>query len=278
LDDNGATDYLAAALRVADTRRQPGMISFSCTRPGGFTDEMAQRCLASLSLLASLIDTHVSEIIAASLLDVYLGHDAGQRVLQGAVKRGDGETIPAVICFADLRNFTTLSDQLPREQLLALLDTYFACVVGAVHEQGGEVLKFIGDAVLAIFRVSPGEEAAACAAAIAAAHGAQTAVATASAERAAAGLSSIDFGLALHLGEVMYGNIGGPDRLDFTVLGPAVNVASRIEGLCGRLGQSLLVSDAVARHAGGVFLDLGEHALKGVSVPIRLWAPGSGPR
>lgn len=277
LEASGATDYIALALHVADRHRHPGSISFSCSLPGGFTDEMLQRALASVTLLAPLIDTHLSETIAASLLDVYLGPHAGPRVLRGAVQRGDGETIPAVICFADLRNFTSLADRLPQSDLLGLLNDYFGCVVGAVHAHGGEVLKFIGDAVLAVFRAAPGEEASACEAALTASREAFTAAGVVNDERVAAGKYPMEFGIALHLGEVMYGNIGGPDRLDFTVIGPAVNVTSRIQGLCARLSRRVLVSEAVAQRVEGALEDLGEHDLKGVDVPVRIFSPGMGP-
>jgi adenylate cyclase len=273
LERQGFSDYLACGVRSAVASHTPATITFATRAQDGFSTEQLDRCLASTQLLALHLDAHTAERIAAGLADVYLGKGAGSRVLRGAVKRGDGESIPAAICFTDLRDFTTLSDQLPREALLELLNAYFDCVVGAVQAQGGEVLKFIGDAVLAIFRASDASRRDACANALTAAKDAFARAAAANGEREAMGRHPIEFGMSIHVGEVMYGNIGGPDRLDFTVIGPAVNVSSRIQGLCRSLDRSLLVSDTFMAAAGVEAEDLGLHALKGVSNPVRIFSP-----
>lgn len=273
IEQQGFTDYLAVAMHGSGGIAQPTVISFATRAAGGFTDDTLHRVLSSLDLLAPLIDTHVAERIAEALLGVYLGPGAGARVLRGAVKRGDGENIPAAICFADLRDFTSMSDRLPRDVLLELLNTYFDCVVGAVQTNGGEVLKFIGDAVLTVFRADEGAQGEAARAALTAAKDAFARAASVNVARAAEQKPLVDFGMSIHVGEVMYGNIGGPDRLDFTVIGPAVNVASRIQGLCRSLSRTLLVSEQFVRSAGSDAEDLGEHLLKGVAHPIRLYAP-----
>jgi adenylate cyclase len=275
LDAEGFSDYLIASQKFSNPQRIPGAVSISTHLPGGFTDEMLSRFLASQALIAPLIDSHLSERIASTLLDVYVGPNAGQRILAGAIRRGDGETIPAAICFADLRSFTTLSDRLPRQELLELLNAFFECVVDSIHAHGGEVLKFIGDAVLAIFRASPGHEKDASRAALASAQQIFLRANELNPQRKAAGKESIEFGMAIHFGEVMYGNIGSNDRLDFTVIGPAVNVCSRIQGLCGRLDRSLLLSKSliVTAECQDEVDDMGAHELKGVSSEVHIFAP-----
>jgi adenylate cyclase len=249
-------------------------VSWSTRTPGGFTDAQLQALLATLVYFAPLLDTHAAQRIGGGLLKVYLGANAGSRVIEGAVRRGDGGEIRAAICFTDLRGFTSLSDRLPRAELLELLNSYFDCVVAAVHAHGGEVLKFIGDAVLAIFRVADNTDAAAnvaCQAALQAAHDAFTRGAAANLARP--GRQPIEFGTAIHIGDVEYGNIGAADRLDFTVIGPAVNLASRLQGLCRTLGQPLLVSEAFAQACSESCNDLGDHQLKGVAAVVKVFAP-----
>ncbi len=179
----------------------------------------------------------------------------------------------AVVCVTDLRDFTRSSETLPQAELLRLLDDAFEPLVGAIHAHGGEVLKFIGDAVLAVFRVddvqAPRE---ACDRAVAAAREAMARLAAVNVGRRGAGLEEIRCGLGLHLGDVVYGNIGAPDRLDFTVIGAAVNQVSRIEGLCKVLGRPAIASEAVALNSTAALVDLGEHALRGVDRPLRLFA------
>lgn len=271
----GFTDYLIASIAPA-AGRLVSAVSWATRTPGGFTEIQLQRLLATLVYFAPLLDTHAAQRIGGGLLKVYLGGDAGARVMEGAVRRGDGGEIRAAICFTDLRGFTALSDRLPRAELLELLNAYFDCVVAAVHAHGGEVLKFIGDAVLAIFRIADDTEAAAEAACLAALHAAQDAFARgAAANSARPGCQPIEFGTAIHIGDVEYGNIGAADRLDFTVIGPAVNLASRLQGLCGNLGQPLLVSEAFATTCAASFDALGDHQLKGVAATVKVLIPAA---
>lgn len=209
--------------------------------------------------------------MARTLLDTYVGRQSGGRVLDGQIRRGMGETVRAVIWLCDLRGFTSLSESLPRDALIETLNQYFGPMCDAVEANTGEVLKFIGDAMLAIFAV--GEDAAtACRRALAAARTAQEDLAAANWQRTTAGLPPINYGIALHVGDVMYGNIGSDTRLDFTVIGPAVNLTARIELMCKELDRSLLLSAEFAR-ASGIEADLlGEFVLKGVGAKQRIYA------
>ena len=201
--------------------------------------------------------------MARTLLDTYVGRQAGGRVLAGQIRRGMGETINAVIWLSDLRGFTSLSESSPRDELIEMLNRYFGPMCDAVEASGGEILKFIVDSLLAIFPIEL-DAAAACRRALEAAHAAGIAIEAENLLRTASGAPQIDYGLALHVGDVMYGNIGGDARLDFTVIGPAVNLTSRIESMCKDLQRSPLLS-AEFVHASGVRAELlGEFALKGV--------------
>jgi len=198
---------------------------------------------------------------------------AGRRVLEGAIRRGSGETIPAAIWFCDLKGFATLSETLPDQVLIDLLNAYFDAVTQAIESQGGEILKFIGDAVLAIFQPCDGDEAGAAARAMVAANEALERLRMANSERTAVGAPEIECGIALHVGDVLYGNVGGANRLDFTVIGRAVNLASRIESLTRELARPVLVSDAFAAAHGGDFEDLGQFDLKGIAEARSVLAP-----
>lgn len=270
LRQQGFTDYLAYDLGGGVVNRV-NVVSYATKQPGGFSATQLLHLLSLRPLLALVVESHVEKRVAITVLQTYLGEDAGNRVLAGQVQRGQGETIRAVVSFSDLRNFTGLSDRLPRQALLDLLDDTFDCVVGAVTDQGGEVLKFIGDAVLTVFRVQPGDEERACRAARAAAAGLFERLAEKNASRGGHERPLLDLGLSLHLGEVHYGNIGGATRLDFTVIGPAVNLASRVQGLCPKLGRRVLVTGEVARHLPGHVDALGPHALKGIAAPVEVF-------
>lgn len=202
----------------------------------------------------------------AALLEAYLGRRSAARVLAGALRRGTGETISAALLAADLRDFTALSEATEPTAMIAALDAWFDRVAGAVHAFGGEVLKFIGDGVLAIFPVT-GVPADACEAALRAVAAARAGMAHLDAARQAEGLPPLPFGAALHLGEILWGNVGAADRLDFTAIGPAVNLVSRLEGLCRPLGRSVLISGAVAAELSTPLVPLGEHMLRGIAAP-----------
>jgi adenylate cyclase len=271
LDQGGFTDYVVAGIPPVARAAAHAALSWSTRAPGGFSPDATALCLASLALLTPLLDTHVARLIARSVMKVYLGADAGGRVLDGSVRRGDGESIRAAVSFTDLRDFTALSDRLSRDELLELLNAYFDCVVDAAEANGGEVLKFIGDAVLTIYRAEAAGEREAGLAALAGARAAFARAVVANESRG--GLTKIDFGTSIHVGEVMYGNIGSAARLDFTVIGPAVNLASRIQGLCRSVGRPLLVSEAFVAATGADCDDLGVRALKGVARDVRIFSP-----
>src|SRR5467141_1449791 len=206
----------------------------------------------------------------AALLEAYLGRRSAAQVLAGRLRRQTGETIRAVLLYGDLRDFTAMSEAMAPEAVVAALDAWFDRIAGAVHAFGGEVLKFIGDGVLAIFPVT-GTPAEACEAALRAVVAARAGMAHLDATRQAQGLPPLPFGAALHLGEILWGNIGAVDRLDFTAIGPAVNLVSRLEGLCRPLGRSVLISGAVAAETTTPLVPLGEHGLRGIAAPCAVF-------
>src|SRR5262249_6677147 len=212
-----------------------------------------------------------ARVTLAALLEAYLGRRSAARVQAGALARGSGESILAALLCADLRNFTALSEATDPTAMIATLDGWFDRVAGAVHAFGGEVLKFIGDGVLAIFPVA-GIPAEACDAALRAVAAARAGMFHFDKARQAQGLPPLPFGAALHLGEILWGNIGAADRLDFTAIGPAVNLVSRLEGLCRPLGRSVVVSGAVATEPTIPLVPLGEHTLRGIAAPCAVFA------
>ena len=214
----------------------------------------------------------------AALLDAYLGRRGAEQVLAGRSRREIGETIRAVLLCGDLRGFTEFSESSAAEAVVAALDAWFDRIAGAVHAFGGEVLKFIGDGVLAVFPVGDRPPSAACDAALRAVGAALAGMAHLNQVRNRQGLPSLDFGLALHLGEMLWGNVGTADRLDFTAIGPAVNLVSRLEGLCRPLGRRVLMSGAVAAETTTPLVALGEHHLRGIATPCAVFAlPEAGP-
>jgi adenylate cyclase len=263
----GCTDYFAQALPFAN-----GEVSYlSCASrvQGGFS-ELALAILRELApALAQRVELESGYHATRALLEVYLGPNAGARVAQGGFRRGSGELIDAAIWFSDLRDFTVISDRSAPDAVVRLLDEYFERVAGAVMDHGGEVLKFVGDAILAIFPAE-GQRTAACNRALAAADSALDALVTLNATRLARDDAAIAMGLALHVGPVMYGNIGARNRLDFTVISAAVNEACRLESLCKPLATTLIMSEAFVRAAAlANARDLGLHTLKGVSAQVR---------
>lgn len=244
--------------------------SWSTDRPGGFGHALAELRQA-LPVFGLAMKTAVFTEMAEDLMTTYVGKETGRRILHGDVHRGDVRRLQAAIMLSDLRGFTALSDQIPSEDMVALLNTYLDTICAAVHANGGEVLKFLGDGLLAVF-TQPDEAKAA--AALAAGQTAQKAVQKLNNQREREEQPLMPLDTALHLGEVSYGNIGAEDRLDFTVIGPAVNEAARMEAACGDLGYSLLVSEALAGALDGNIsglTDLGMHELRGVSQPRRLY-------
>ncbi len=257
LKDQGISDYVVLPVAFSDGR--PNAMTFATRAPNGFSDDQVAAMSAAVPVLAPLLEVQSLRRISRTVLETYLGAATGPRVLAGTIQRGDVEMIDAVLWFCDLRGFTGLSEALPPTQVIGLLNGYFEAVCGALEAHGGEVLKFIGDAVLAIFPLGDGTDVAAvCARAVAASRDAVAAV-------AATGDARIRFGIALHLGQVVYGNIGAPDRLDFTVIGPPVNKVTRIEGLCAGLGRTLLTSSDFAAACGLPARPVGSFALKGIA-------------
>jgi adenylate cyclase len=218
------------------------------------------------------MERRVLRRIAVDLLDVYVGRNAGERVFEGRIERGHAETIRAAIGFCDLRGFTALSESEPREVVIEALNAWFDCVAAAVDPRGGEILKFLGDGMLVIFALGE-DEAGACDRALDAALEAVAAVGALNEARAAQGLWPLAFGSALHVGEVAYGNVGSRTRLDFTVIGPAVNHASRLQDLTKQLDRPILLSGDFAARTRRPLAPLGEHRLRGMAAPVPVYAP-----
>jgi adenylate cyclase len=261
----GATDYLATPLFFTDGSVHGA--TWTTRRPGGFTDAQIAGLDAILASLTRMIEILTLRQLASSFLDIYVGNQGGSRILSGQIRRGHTKTINATIWLSDMRGFTSLSDRLPPQELIDLINGFFDCQVPAILERGGEVLKFMGDGLLAIFPIT-GDDAETrrlCEATLAAALEARAMVAGRLGSPGDRGVEGVRFGLALHVGQVMYGNIGGGNRLDFTCIGPAVNLAARIEKLCSGLGRTILASDAFARHCSPTnFVSVGDFALPGV--------------
>jgi len=262
LRQQGVTDYLAQPLAFINGENHA--VTWATFRPGGFSRKEISALKAIRTPLARVSEVYALRRTATNLLDTYVGHQAGARILSGQIRRGDTESIHAAIWLADLRGFTTLADTMPGDQLIALLNAYFDCLVTAIHNHGGEVLKFMGDGLLAIFPTSADrDEAEVCSESMAAAREARVLMTELNRRRAEAGEPILQYGLALHVGEVLFGNIGGAARLDFTAIGPAVNLAARLEALAGRMGRTTIVSSSVARHCGAALVPLGWHELRG---------------
>ena len=266
----GTTDYLALPLPFSDGSWKA--VTYATRRPGGFTEAEVTLLQALTGPLAVVLEIQTLHRTALTLLDTYVGPIAGRRVLDGVIKRGMFESINAVIWFCDLRGFTELSEKLPGNEIISLLNDYFGAMTGVVERHGGEVLKFIGDALLAIFPLGGEDGPAAPQRALAAAQSVQADIESLNDAPARAGQPIIRFGLSLHPGEVLYGNIGGESRLDFTVIGQAVNVATRIESLCKELNRPVLVSGDFVKLCGGAFEFLGVFPLKGVGTDFPVYA------
>ena len=270
LKDEGATDYVA--LPLIFTNGRVDALSVVSDADGGFSMGDLDRMFLLQFAFTRLVEIHSLRDTATYLLDAYVGRAAGQRILAGEVRRGEGQTIEAVIWTCDLRGFTRASDSLPRDAIIALLNDYFDTMGALVTSAGGEILKFMGDGMLAIFPVAADKRAETASRAARAAASAVDAILVLNRVRAAEGEPPVRFGLALHIGEVMFGNIGASQRLDFTVIGPAVNHAARLEKLCGPLDRSVLLSSTLAALLpAGEFELLGEHAMKDIDVPQRIY-------
>lgn len=262
---DGFTHYLGLALPFADGSYKG--LTLQTKREGGFSAQERGLLRDLVPPLAATVEHHVQRRLAQTLMDTFVGQRAGRRVLEGQIHRGDGDTIRAVIWMSDIRGFTSLAEDRPPQQVIGLLNRSFEAVTRAILGNGGEVLKFIGDAVLGIFPVEVDAQAA-----VTRAEAAERDLRAAMA--ATDWPEAVRIGVAMHLGEVFYGNIGGPDRLDFTVIGAAVNLVARVEGLCAVLGEPVLVTGDVARLSCRTYRDMGRHPVKGVADPVAVFAPG----
>ena len=274
--DQGMTDYLAFRERVGESSllgEGEGMVaSWTTDAPGGFSDAHVGMLTGIMPALTLAFMLRTTNRTARTLIATYLGKDAAERVLAGNIVRGRAQTIRAIVWYSDLMGFTRISDTTTPDVVLAMLNDYAEAQVEEIENHGGHVLKFIGDGILAIF---PDEDTTrACRHALDAAVNLRRRIAALNARRGAAGLPVTDTHLALHVGELLYGNLGSPRRLDFTVLGSAVNVAERIEALCSSLDQQVIVSWAFAEATGAArsrLVSLGRYAMKGIAQPQELF-------
>lgn len=279
----GATDYVAIATSFGSERKiaiMDGiMSSWTTDAASGFHDDQVAILRRAMRPLAISLKAAALTYIAETLVQTYLGRDAGQRVLHGQIARGVPDRIKAVLWFSDLRGYTKISDTAAPDQIIPLLNDYAETIIGAIHEQGGDVLKLMGDGVLAIFNFE--NRSRACCQALAAAATAASNIAALNRRRAASVLPITDMYLGLHVGDVFYGNVGSADRLDFTVVGPAVNEVSRIASMCRSVDRPLLLSSAFVEALGAdapPLASVGRFALRGVGQAQDLFTldPGRG--
>ncbi len=267
----GFADYMVLPAPFSDGSFKA--MSFATRSRDGFRDSDVALLTQVMPAVALIMELITSYRTSRTLLTTFLGQQIGERVLKGQVRRGQADEIPAVIWFSDLRGSTPLAEALEPRAFLDLLNAYLECMAEAVLEHDGEVLRFIGDAALGIFPITADNPVGpTCARAIKAGRSAIGRMEALNNERRQAGLPSVEFGVGLHVGDVLYGNIGAATRLEFTVIGAAANEAARIEGLCKTLGHRLLVSDKVATHVPERVTDLGLHALRGVGSEVRIFS------
>jgi adenylate cyclase len=266
----GGTDYYATPMKVAFGRTPA--ITFMTDRPAGFTDADIDKFDRLLDYMAPIVESRIGIRLSQTLLETYLGRIVGEQILDGLIKRGDGREINAVLWFSDLRDFTGLNERLPASDVLELLNNYLQLVGDALTANGGEILKFIGDGVMAYF---PADDALflpyVTNSAIAAARRLMSDIEAANEARAAGGLDPVRFGVGLHVGPVTFGNVGTEDRLDFTVIGPAVNRASRLESLTKELHVPVLASAEFNAASTVPLKSLGMHPLRGVAEPVEVF-------
>ncbi len=260
----GGTDYAAFPLLFTDGTIH--VATWSTREPGGFTAKQFSDLESVIAPLARVAEIRALRRTAGNLIDTYVGHQTGERILAGKIRRGYIEAIRAAIWLSDMRGFTTLSERLPPQALIDRLNLYFGCQVPAILDHGGEVLKFMGDGLLAIFPITgDGDAGEVCRRTLSCALEVRTRIAEL--PRKAEDEDPIRFGLALHVGEVMYGNIGGGNRLDFTCIGPAVNLAARLEKVAAKVGETIVASADFAGHFPDQFTRLGEFPVAGFAAP-----------
>lgn len=266
---NGLTDYVAWPLYHTLGKRH--IVTFATGRRGGFDPAHIVALKKLLPVLALVSEIRIKNRLARTLLETYVGSHAGELILAGATRRGTGTTVRAAIMICDLRDFTKISDNWPRDDVIDLLNDYFDAMSEPIARHGGEILKFIGDGLLAIF---PLQDPNACANLLHAVTEARQAMAALNERNNATGRAPLNYGIGVHVGDVMYGNIGSASRLDFTVIGPAVNMASRLEALTKQLGRKVLLSRDFAELVQPKFEleHVGKHEVRGFSDPIELFA------
>ena len=266
----GMTDYVALPMVFASGTTN--VITLATAAPGGFSDYDLERFTALANLLAPVYEVINLRRTTLGLLNTFVGQRISERILQGQVKRGDGERIEAAFWYSDLRGFTTLSETLPTDQLLQLLNDYFEYCAAAAAARGGEILQFIGDAILIVFEIrKPEDEARVCDAALDAAVDAFASIAVVNHRRRRSGQAPIEFGLGLHLGSVTHANVGSPDRLSFNVVGPAVNMTARIQEMTKETGVPLLLSDNFARLISRPLRSVGRFDMRGIAKTSELF-------
>lgn len=277
LHAEGATDYLAFAVNFHHDDDREGMLgSWTSDRPHGFSEGELRALLRIRDRLGVACKMAIRGKLAHNILTTYLGADAGGRVLSGQIKRGDGETIQAAIWYADLRGSTRMADTMSRQGFIDTLNSYFETIGRAVTDQGGEILSFVGDAMLAIFPAVNGESMAGpCEQAFTAALDARARLEAANAGRADDALPPLDCVIGLHVGDVMFGNVGAEDRLTFSVFGAAVNEVVRVEHLCKSLNEPVLASREFTACLDTEWRALGEHDLAGFTRPVAVCAPAA---
>jgi adenylate cyclase len=271
----GVTDYLAFVVQF-ETGRRTGMLGSWATDHGaGFSDDDIAVLIHVQRSLAVATKMAIKNQLMRNVVKTYLGKNAGKRVLRGQIKRGDVETIKAAIWYADLRSSTVMADTLPRQEYIETLNTFFEATGGSVTQHGGQILSFIGDAILAIFPVDTkgNTPEVVCERALDAASLARSRVHETNIARGMAGKSPLDFGVGLHLGEVTYGNVGTPSRLTFSVFGAAVNEVARLDSLTKDLGEPVLVTKAFADTLAHDWRPLGQHSMKGVGRKMKVFSP-----
>ena len=266
----GVTDYIALPLLYTDGSVHAS--SWTTKQPGGFSDEQLNALRSMVRPLARLVEIVSLQRTAAVLLDTYVGNRAGERIMGGQIRRGHTDTMHAAIWLSDLRGFTALSDRLPAETVVDILNHYFDCQVSAIRTHGGEVLKFMGDGLLAVFPIAEadGDSRRVCGQVLEAARESRASVAALNYPIGET-VERFRFGVALHVGKILYGNIGGGNRLDFTCIGPAVNLAARLEKIAGRLNRTIVASEGFAGICAGGWAELGEFPIAGFTRAERVY-------
>jgi adenylate cyclase len=266
----GVTDYVALPLLFTDGSAHA--TSWTTKQAGGFTDEQVTALRSIIAPLSRLVEVVGLRRVATTLLDTYVGNRAGEKILGGQIRRGHAESMNAAIWLSDLRGFTALSDRLPPETVVDILNNYFDHQVAAIKAHGGEVLKFMGDGLLAVFPIDEyvGDSPQVCARVLQAARDTRASV-EAMQYKVGDAVERFRFGVALHVGQILYGNIGGGSRLDFTCIGPAINLAARLEKLTGKMGRTIVASEGFAGICSGGWQDLGEFPIAGFSKAQRVY-------